>query len=213
MCGVTGHSRIKCPRARERGGGSGSRGYNGGRGANGGRRDTGSRRGDGRGSRGRRRSQETNLVAEGNHSEEPTRPAQHVPEFAFTVEQLTGHERKSSDLFTLIVGGVALSNVLIDSGATCNVVGQQTCEMLKLEGINCESRKSARELFAHDGTEPLPNLGTFTADVSLTGNNCGCRADFVVVKGDGRTILGREINCGNSQSFALWSLPSEQCRQ
>ena len=29
MCGVTGHSRIKCPRARERGGGSGSRGYKG----------------------------------------------------------------------------------------------------------------------------------------------------------------------------------------
>ena len=80
----------------------------------------------------------------------------------------------------------------IDSGATCNVVGQQTWEMLKLKGINCELRKSARELFAYGGTEPLPTLGTFTADVSLTANNSGCRADVVVVKGDDRTLLGRE---------------------
>ena len=87
---------------------------------------------------------------------------------------------------------MAVSDVLIDSGATCNVVGQQTWEMLKLKGINCESRKSARELFAYGGMEPLPTLGTFTADVSLTGNKSGCRADFMVVKGDGRTLLGRE---------------------
>ena len=57
------------------------------------------------------------------------------------MEQLTGHERKSSDLITLIAKGVAVSDVLIDSGATCNMVGQQTWEMLKLKGINCESHK------------------------------------------------------------------------
>jgi len=119
-------------------------------------------------------------VADGNHSEEPTRTVQHSPEFAFSVEHLTGHKRQSSDLIILIVGGVAVSDVLIDSGATCNVMGQ------KLKGINCESRKSARNLFAYGGTEPLPTLGTFTV------NNSGCRADFVVVMGDDRTLLGRE---------------------
>ena len=114
-----------------------------GTGADGGRRNTGSRRGDGRGRRGRGLggSQETNLVADGSHSEEPIRPVQHSPEFAFTVVQLAGHERKSSDFITWIVGGVVVSDVLIDSGATCNVVGQQTWEMLKLKGINCESPK------------------------------------------------------------------------
>ena len=185
MCGVIGHFKVKCPRARQRGGGdSGSRGDKGSKGADGGRRNTGSRRGDGRGSRGLGRSQETNLVAEVNHSEESTRLVQHSPEFAFSVEQLPGHERQSNDLITLIVGGVAVSDVLIDSGATCNVMGQQTWEMLKLKGINCESRKSAREHFAYLGTEPLPTLGTFTADVTLTGNNSGCRADFMVAKGN-----------------------------
>ena len=95
-------------------------------------------------------------------------------------------------MITLTVGGVAVSHVLIDSGATCNMMGQQTWEMLKLKGIKCESRKSARQLFSYSGTEPLPTLGTFTADVMLTGNSNGCRADFVVVKDDGRTLLGGE---------------------
>ena len=87
-------------------------------------------------------------MADRNHKEEPTRPVQHTAEFAFTVEQLTGHERKSSDLMTLIVGGVAVSGVLTDSGATCNVEGQHTWEMLKPKVINCESDESARELYA-----------------------------------------------------------------
>lgn len=111
---------------------------------------------------------------------------------AFSVEQLTGHERQSSDLITLVVGGVDVFDVLIDSGATCNVMGQQTWDMLKMKGIKHGSCKSARELFAYGDTEPLPTLGTFTADVMLTGNHSGCRVDFVVVKGDGRMLLGHE---------------------
>ena len=65
------------------------------------------------------------------------------------------------------------------------MVGQQIGEMLKLKGINYELCRSARELFAYGGTELLPTFGTFSADVSLTGNNSGCRADFVLVKGEG----------------------------
>ena len=195
MCGVVGHFRVKCSQACQHGsGGSRFRGGKGGKGADGGRRNTWSRQGDDRGrcGRGHGRWQETNLMADGNHSKEPTILVQHSLEFAFTVERLTGYEQKRSDLITLIVGDVAVSDVLIDSGTTCNMVGQQTWEMLKLKGISCESRKSARELFAYGGTEPLPTLGAFTADVLLTGNNCGCRADFMVFKGDGRMLLGCE---------------------
>ena len=106
VCGVIDHFKVKCPRARQRGGGdSRSRGDKGRKGANGGRRNTGSRRVGSRGRRGRGygRLQETNLVVDGNH-----RPVQHSPEFAFSVEQFTGHERQSSDLITLTVGGVAV---------------------------------------------------------------------------------------------------------
>ena len=195
ICIVIGHFKIKCPRARRPGGGdSGSRGDKGSTDADGGRTNTRSRRGDGRDGR----SQETKLVADGNHSKELTRPVKHSAEFAFFVEQLTCHKRKSSDLITLIVGGVAVSDVLIDSGATCNVMDQQI--MLKLKGIICESRKSSEELFVFGGTEPLPTLGIFTADVMLPVNNSGCRADFVVVTGEDWTLLDQ----------AHWSLPSEQ---
>ena len=59
----------------------------------------------------------------------------------------------------------------------------QTWGMLELKGTKLnESCKSARELFAYGGTEPLPTLGTPSADVILTGNNSDCRATFVVVK-------------------------------
>lgn len=63
---------------------------------------------------------------------------------------------------------------------------------LKLKRATHESRKSARKVFAYGGTQPLPTIGTFTADVMLTGNNNGCRADFVLIKGDSRTLPGRE---------------------
>ena len=114
------------------------------------------------------------------------------PDYAFSVEQVNDRKEQRGALVTLVIGGVDVPDVLIDSGASCNVMGQQTWELLKQKGINCESRKSAKELFAYGGTEPLPTLGTFTADVTLAGFENGSNADFVVVEGDGRTLLGRE---------------------
>ncbi|XP_022788169.1 uncharacterized protein K02A2.6-like [Stylophora pistillata] len=73
-------------------------------------------------------------------------------------------------------------------------MGQRACELLKQKEIKCESRKSAKEIFASGGVEPLPTLGTFTADVTQAGRGFkdGSKADFIVVEGDGRTLLGRE---------------------
>ena len=70
---------------------------------------------------------------------------------------------------TLVIGGVDVPDVLMDSGASCNVMGQRTWELLKQKGIKCESHKSARELFVSGGVEPLPTLGTFTVDVAQVG--------------------------------------------
>ena len=70
MCGVIGYFRVKCPRARQRGGGGSESRVD--KCSNRGRRNTESTRGDGRGRRGRGpgcgKSQETNLVADGSHS-------------------------------------------------------------------------------------------------------------------------------------------------
>ena len=95
-------------------------------------------------------------------------------------------------MVTLNVGGVSLPDALIDSGATCNLVGQQTWDWLKASGIQCESRRSAKVLFAYGATEALPTLGTFSAKVVSTRRNAECQADFVVMKGGGRTLFGRK---------------------
>ena len=167
------------------GGGRGATG--GGRGAVGGGRGA---TGGGRFQRRPGRTREANHVTGVYDSDQPSEQVQRSPEYAFTVEST---EKQDSGLVTLVVGGLELPDVLIDSGATCNFSGQQTWNMLKKKGIKCESRKTARELYAYGSTELLPTLGTFTADVVLADNsNTGCTAYFVVIEGEGRTLLGRE---------------------
>ena len=99
---------------------------------------------------------------------------------------------QSSGVVSLEVGGVHLPNILIDSGATCNLLGKETWEWLKSRNVQCNTRKEARILFAYGNTKPLPTLGTFTADVMPTDTNVTCTADFVVMDGDGRTLLCRD---------------------
>ena len=116
---------------------------------------------------------------------------QQSPEYAFSVERRGDQAIEKSGSVTLVVVGVHLGEVLIDSGATCKGLSEPTWNFLKQRGFRCESRKSATTLYDNGGKEPLPILGTFTADVMLAGDETGCRADFMVVKGDDRTLLGR----------------------
>ena len=127
------------------GGGRGAAG--GGRGAVGGGRGAagGGRRATGGGRFQRRpgRTREANHVAGVDDSDQPSEQVQCSPEYAFTVES---PEKQDSGLMTQVVRGVELPDVLIDSGATCNLIGQQTWNMVKKKGIKCESCKTAREL-------------------------------------------------------------------
>ena len=86
------------------------------------------------GTGGRERGTEENFVEGERFSADESRQS---PDFAFTVDQ--NSDRLSSDkgVVTLTVGGVDLSNVLIYSGATCNLMGQQTWNWLKTKGIQC----------------------------------------------------------------------------
>ena len=113
------------------------------------------------------------------------------PYYVFSVGgELSGDK----GIINLSVGGVELPDVLIDSEATCNLVGRHTWEWLKSQGIQCESRKAPKALFAYGSKEPLPTLGTFTADVLVPDNNSRCRTDFVVIDGEGRTLLCRKTS-------------------
>ena len=96
---------------------------------------------------------------------------------------------QNSPTLDIMVGNRPLS-MLIDSGASSNVVSAATWEKLKKEGVECSSRASSnKKLFTYASNEPLPVKGTFTCDV-----RCGrrqTRADFVVIEGEGVPLLGQ----------------------
>ena len=92
----------------------------------------------------------------------------------------------------LYIGGVRLNNVLIDSGATCNIVDLDTWKSLKQEGVKCRSQRCERKLFAYGQTEPIEVLGTFESGVYCEASGERCVAEFTAVKTHGRALLGKD---------------------
>ena len=90
----------------------------------------------------------------------------------------------------LKVGGAIIKGVLIDSGASCNVVDKDMWEDLKSQGIKCKSEKGTQKLFPYGSAEPLSTLGKFRTSVQLDDH--AVEAEFVVISGKGRPLLGRE---------------------
>ena len=172
-CGGIGHFRVRCPQVVQQGSGEL-------RGAttssqSGPSRGKGVARGDKAGARGPFQSKpvkprEPNRVVCEGVRQQPSSPVQKSPEYAFSVERRGDQAIEKSGSVNLVIGGIHLGEVLIDSGASCNVLSEPTWNFLKQRGIRCESRKSSTTLYAYGGKEPLPTLGTFTADVMLAGD-------------------------------------------
>jgi len=89
------------------------------------------------------------------------------------------------------VGGVLLSDVLIDSGATCNLIDKATWQSLKKQHVRCKSEKVTKKIYAYGSQKPLNTLGVFTACVEIDGYKT--KAEFVAIDGSGRPILGRDM--------------------
>ena len=97
-----------------------------------------------------------------------------------------------SGVADLYIGGVQPNNVLIDSGATCNIVDLDTWKSLKQEGVKCRSQRCERKLFAYGQTEPIEVLGTFESGVYCEASGERCVDEFTVVKSHGRALLGKD---------------------
>jgi hypothetical protein len=83
------------------------------------------------------------------------------------------------------MGGVVI-HVLIDSGASCNIVPRKERKRLKQEKIKCITNKNAKKaLFAYGSTQPLQVVGTFSAKVQVSPKQEVKNAEFTVFKGDG----------------------------
>ena len=80
--------------------------------------------------------------------------------------------------------------MLIDSGASTNVIDKNMWSKLKQDKIKCVSRKSDKKLYAYGSKQPLNVLGTFSALARVEGKEA--KAEFVVINGEGAALLGRE---------------------
>ena len=57
--------------------------------------------------------------------------------------------------------------MIIDSGASCNVLGRNVWEYLKANKVACVSTKASKKLYAYGSNQPLKVAGMFTAEVSV----------------------------------------------
>lgn len=105
------------------------------------------------------------------------------PEYAFAVG-----DRKQEKI-EVTVGGCKL-NVIVDSGASTNIIDKQTWEWLKRNKVKCKSTRSDKKLYAYASQTPLDVIGTFSCEIS-TGKNT-INAEFCVIDGKGDPLLGRE---------------------
>ena len=97
----------------------------------------------------------------------------------------------SDGIVDLKVGGVDLKSVLIDSGASCNLMDKATWEELKAQNVDAVSHKSSKKLFVYGQTEPIEILGTFEAKITCDVTSVSCENQFTVIKGKGTTFLSK----------------------
>ena len=72
----------------------------------------------------------------------------------------------SSGIVNLVVGGVELANVTVDSGIVTNIVSATTLKALKAKQISVRAEnKTTRKLYAYGSDTPLRTSGTFTLDI------------------------------------------------
>lgn len=87
------------------------------------------------------------------------------------------------------IGGVP-TDMIIDSGATCNLISRLEWERLKKAKVMCDSRKCTKKLFAYGSKKPLDVAGSFTAEISV--GKTSVMTEFIVVEGHGQNLLGKE---------------------
>ena len=109
-------------------------------------------------------------------------------EYAFGV--LGGADNPDNGEISVKIGGVQVT-MIIDSGASCNVLDRKLWEYLKANKVRCASSKATKKLYSYGNKQPLQVAGTFTVDV-LVGNRVLNEVEFVVIESEGHALLGRE---------------------
>ena len=84
-----------------------------------------------------------------------------------------------------------MEGVLIDSGASCNLIDYETWNSLKQKHVKCESKQADKKLFAYGQKEPIEVAGTFVSEIVCEAAGEQCVDEFTVIKGTGKPLLGK----------------------
>jgi len=105
---------------------------------------------------------------------------------------VTSDFEDETDKMMVNIGGVALK-MIIDSGATTNIIDSQTWDWLKQKHIKVHNSNPhcEKKLKSYGREETLPLRGCFQCEVSA-GDTVLKTVDFVVIKGRGPALLGKE---------------------
>ena len=105
-------------------------------------------------------------------------------EYAFTIVD----ENQTTVLVS--IEGVPSVSMIVDSGASCNVIDRQLWQSLKQNKVKCVSSSHKKQLYPYGSKEPLKTAGCFTA--KRTVEDVAVEAEFAVIEGKGQALLGRE---------------------
>ena len=109
-------------------------------------------------------------------------------EYAFGV--LGGADNPDNGKSSVKTGGVQVTMV-IDSGASCDVLDLNLWEYLKANKVRCATSKATKKLYSYGSKQPLQVAGTLTTDV-LVGNTVLNEVEFVLIESEGHALLGRD---------------------
>jgi hypothetical protein len=87
------------------------------------------------------------------------------------------------------VGGVKIP-VIVESGASVNVIDRYMWEWLKDRRVKCVSRLSDKKIYGYGNDKPFNVACCFNANVSVI-DKC-VHADFFVVEEKGQALLGKQ---------------------
>ena len=99
-------------------------------------------------------------------------------EYAFSISDILNVSRDVK--IPLKIGGLPVT-MIIDSGASCNVIGRNVWEYLKAHEVKCVSSKAFKKLYSYGSNQPLQ-----------VGERVLCGVEFVVIENKGQALLGRE---------------------
>ena len=105
-------------------------------------------------------------------------------EYAFVVKSASQPGK-----IEVFIGGI-LVEMLVDSGASTNVIDKHLWSKMKRGKIEYVSKKSNKKLYPYGSKQPLEVLGTFSA-LTKVGETV-VKAEFVVIDGEGESLLGGE---------------------